>query len=123
MARPEIAALDRALAQDGETVLLRRRVGTSAVFVEITLKARLDGYRAETLIGDIKQTFSGFVFSPTAINAAVAAGTWPGAAAGGTLPKVGDFLRSVGGVDRKIEAVQPVRVGDVIVRFNGQVLG
>lgn len=123
MARPEIAALDRALAKDGETVLLRRRVGTGSTFVEITLNARLDGYRSESLIGAVKQTHSAFVFSPTEINAAVAAGTWPGAAGGGNLPKTGDFLRSVGGVDRAIQSIAPVRVGNTIVRFDGQVLG
>ena len=41
MARPEIAALDRSLARDGETVLLRRRVGTGNVFVEVAISARL----------------------------------------------------------------------------------
>lgn len=123
MARPEIAALDRALAKDGEAVLLRRRIGTGSTFVEVTLAARLDGYRSESLIGGVKQTYSAFVFSPSEINAAVAAGTWPGAAAGGNLPKIGDFLRSAGGVDRRIEAISPVRVGNEIVRYDGQILG
>lgn len=122
MARPEIAALDRALARDGETVLLRRRIGTGSTYVEITLNARLDGYRSESLIGAVKQTHSAFVFSPTEINAAVAAGTWPGLAGGGNLPKNGDFIRSAG-VDRAIQSIAPVRVGNEIVRFDGQVLG
>lgn len=123
MARPEIAALDRALARDGETVLLRRRIGTGSTYVEVTLNARLDGYRSESLIGAVKQTHSAFVFSPTEINAAVAAGTWPGLAGGGNLPKNGDFIRSAGGVDRAIQSIAPARVGNEIVRFDGQVLG
>ena len=123
MARPEIAALDRALAMAGETVTLRRRIGTGNTFSEVVLRARLDGYRAEALVGGVKQTYSAFVFSPTPIAAAIDAGTWPGAAGGGALPKIGDFIRSIGGADRKIEAIQPVRVGDQIVRYDGQILG
>ena len=71
----------------------------------------------------MKQTFSAFIFSPTQIQAAATAGTWPGAAGGDWLPRIGDLLRSVGGTDRKIEAISPARVGDEIVRFDGQVLG
>jgi hypothetical protein len=116
-----IARLDRQLAKKGETVKLRRRVGTTTTFVEIDVRVRLTGYRAEELVGAVKQTDSMFVMSPTQIDAASA--TWPGAAGGGAMPKIGDFLKSAGGSDRKIEAVQPVRIGDVIVRYEGRVLG
>lgn len=118
-----IARLDASLLAHGETVTLRRRVGTGATFVEVTLKARLRGYQPDELVGGINQTMSAFVFSPTEIAAAITANTWPGAAAGGNLPKIGDFIRSSGGSDRKIEAIQPARVGDAIVRYDGRVLG
>jgi hypothetical protein len=116
-----IKQLDRQLATKGETATLRRRVGTTAVFVEVQVRVRLSGYRAEELVGAVKQTDSAFVMSPTEISAASA--TWPGAAGGGAMPKIGDFLKSAGGGDRKIEAIQPVRIGDVIVRYEGRILG
>ena len=118
-----IAYLDASLDRAGETITLRRRIGTGATFVEVTMRARLDGFRSQTLVGGVKQTFSDFIASPTQLNAAIAANTWPGAAGGGTALKIGDFLRSTGGVDRKIEAVQPVRIADTIVRWVGQVQG
>lgn len=123
MARPEIKALDRALAKDGETVTLRRRVGTGSVFIEVQCRARLAGYRAENIIGVVKVTDSQFIMSPTQIAAAVAAGTWPGAAGGDIWPKIGDFIRQAGGIDRRIEQTKPVTVGDEVVRIDGRILG
>lgn len=116
-----IATLDTALAEHGETLTLRRRIGTGNTFVEVTVRARLVGYRAEQLVGSVKQTDSAFIMSPTEIVAAAA--TWPGAAGGGIHPKIGDLLQSAGAPDRRIEAVQPVRIGGVVVRYEGRVLG
>jgi hypothetical protein len=116
-----VARLDRQLATKGETVTLRRRIGTTNTFVEVSVRARLTGFRAEELVGPVKQTDSMFIMSPTQINAA--SGRWPGAAGGSVYPRIGDFIRSAGGSDRRIEAVQPVRIGDVIVRYEGRVLG
>lgn len=122
--RSEITDLDEMLAADGERVTLRRRIGTGSTFVEVTnCLARLSGYQPEQMVGGITQTQSALILSPTAIEAAATAGTWPGAAGGGALPKIGDFIRSAGGTDRRIEAIQPARIGGIVVRFEGRILG
>lgn len=114
---------ERMLARAGETLLLRRRIGTGSTFVEVTCRARLTGYQPEQLTGSITQAHSAFIMGVQGIRDALTAGTWPGAAGGGNAPKVGDFLRSEGGADRRIEAIQPVRVAGVVVRYEGRVLG
>lgn len=118
-----IEALDRMLLTEGESIVLRRRIGTSAVFVEVTCRAKVSGFDSNILIGGVAQTASSLIISPTAINAAVTAGTWPGAAGGPVWPRVGDFIRQTGGADRKIEATTPQRVGDVVTRIPAKVLG
>ncbi len=117
-----IARLDASILNHGEAVTLQRRIGTGATYAEVTTRAVVKGYQADELVGGIKQTDSMFIMSPTQINAAVAATTWPGAAPAGTWPKIGDFL-VIDGVQRKIEAVKPRKVGDVVVRIEGRVLG
>ncbi len=82
-----ITALNQQLAAKGETVTLRRRIGTTSTFVEVAVRARLSGYRAEQLVGTVKQTDSSFVLSPTEIEAASA--TWPGAAGAARCPRSG----------------------------------
>lgn len=118
-----VAALDRQLARHGETITLRRRIGTGNTFVELTCKAKVAGYASEVLVQGIKQTASTFIISPTEISAAVAATTWPGSAGGDIWPKIGDFLKQSIGGDRKIEAVRPVLVASVVVRIEAKVLG
>jgi hypothetical protein len=119
-----IASLDSQLAEHGETITLRRRIGTSTTaFVEVTCKAKVAGYASEVLVQDIKQTASTFIVSPTEINAAATAGAWPGAAGGDRWPKVGDFLRQSIGGDRKIEATRPILAGNTVVRVEAKVLG
>ncbi len=115
-----IAALDASLAEHGETVTLRRRVGTGNTFVDLAIRASVRGYKAEQLVGAIKQTDQHFIISPSEIAAASA--TWPGAAGGGAAPTTNDFL-VVDGRQRKIEHVAPVRVGGTVVRYEGRVLG
>lgn len=100
--------------------MLCRRIGTSATFVSLPCRTRLTGYRAEELVGNMKQTDSSFVLSPTPMTAAGSA--WPSAAGGGTSPAIGDLIISQGR-QRKIEAVSPVVVGGEIVRFDGRILG
>lgn len=116
-----IADLDSALVEAGETITLRRRVGTTNVFVEVTCKAKVAGYASEVLVAGVKQTASTFIISPTEINAASA--TWPGAAGGGAWPRVGDFLKQSIGSDRKIEATRPILAGNTVVRVEAKVLG
>lgn len=122
MARPEIKALDRALAKDGQTVTLRRRIGTGGTFVELPVRTRMSGYKAENISGTgVAVTDSKFIISPSEINAAFGV-TWPGAAGGDRWPKIGDFLL-VNGVQRRIAETQPVIVGDEAVRIEGRVNG
>lgn len=118
-----IEALDRMLVTQGESILLRRRIGTGSTFVEVACRAKVTGFDSSILIGGVAQTASSLIISPTAINSAVIAGTWPGAAGGPVWPRVGDFIRQTGGADRKIEATTPQRVGDVVTRIPAKVLG
>lgn len=118
-----IEALDRMLVTEGEALTLRRRIGTGPTFVEVACRAKVIGFDSNALISGVAQTASSIIISPTAINAAVTAGTWPGAAGGPVWPRVGDFIRQTGGADRKIEATTPQRVGDVVVRIPAKVLG
>ena len=120
MARPEIAALDRALAIAGQSATLRRRVGTSNVFVDADVRLRLSGYATTDLVSGIKVTDSKFVMSPTPLLAAGAA--WPGAAGGGTDIKINDWLL-VEGRQRAVVQVDNVRIGDVLVRIEGRISG
>lgn len=118
-----IADLDSALIEAGETITLRRRIGTTGTFVEVTCKAKVDGFASEVLIQGIKQTASTFIISPTEINAAATAGTWPGAAGGDRWPKIGDFIRQSIGGDRNIEATRPLLAGNTPVRIEAKVKG
>lgn len=120
---PITASLNRMLATEGEAVTLRRRIGTGSTFVEVQCRGRVSGFDSQILISGVAQTASTVILSPTAIQAAIDAGTWPGAAGGPLWPRVGDFIRQVGGTDRKIEATAPQRVGDVVVRVPCKVLG
>lgn len=112
------ARLDHSLARAGQTVTLRRRVGTLNVFADVQIRARLSGYGAEELVGGVKQTNSKFIMSPNGLDGT----TWPGKAGGSLYPVIGDFL-VVDGRQRKIEAVQPVVIGGAVVRLEGRVLG
>lgn len=118
-----IAALDTSLAEHAETITLRRRVGTTSTFVELTCKAKVAGYASEVLVQGIKQTASTFIISPTEINAAFAASTWPGAAGGDRWPRIGDSIRQSIGSDRKIEDARPKLAGNTVVRVEAKVLG
>jgi hypothetical protein len=116
-----IADIDGAL-EYGETVTLRRRIGTTSAFVEIQCRVRISGMDSEILIAGVKQIASMVIMSPTSILAANPA-SWPGAAGNGMWPIKGDFIRQAVGGDRKIEAVVPVIVKDTVVRIEARVLG
>lgn len=115
-----IAELDAALLISGQTAALRRRIGTGNSFAEVTVRVKLQGYTTTDLVVGIKVTDSRFIFSPTPITADGAA--WPGAAGGGNDTKIGDFLL-VEGRQRKIEQVDNIRVGEVLVRIEGRISG
>jgi hypothetical protein len=80
-----IAALDEALAQVGEDVILRRVVGTAPnqVNVDVRCRAKVDAIRIEQIAAGIPATDLNVVMSPTQINEA----QWPG----GTIPQVPPF--------------------------------
>ena len=115
-----VAALDRHLVSHGQSVTLRRRIGTGSTFVDLTIRARVSGYGTADLSAGIKVTDSAFVASPTPIITAGAA--WPGAAGGTQWPVIGDWL-IVNGRQRRIEQVQPVVIGDEVVRLEGRIAG
>ena len=115
-----IARLDASLAKRGQSATLRRRVGTTANFVDVAIKVKLSGYATTDLVAGIKVTDSKFIASPTPITAAGSA--WPGAAGGGADVRIGDFL-FVESRQRAIVQVDNIRVGDVLVRIEGRISG
>ncbi|AEI71099.1 hypothetical protein [EBPR siphovirus 3] len=115
-----IARLDASLARRGETIILRRLV--SGTWREVTLRGRLSGHMTDDLVGTTKQTLKTFILSPTLLNAAVAAATWP-PVPGTPRIKLTDELEDVDGVSRRIDSLAAKRINDVIVRYEGQILG
>lgn len=112
MPHPARLALDQHLAEAGEPVTLRRRIGTSANFVDVVCTAFVRGYAPEQLVGDIAQQDSLVILSPSEI----AAADWPGSAGGVAWPQRNDrFI--IGGQERNVEAGAPIRIGDEIVRI------
>lgn len=115
-----IARLDASLAAHGQAATLKRRIGMGNSFVDLAIRVRLAGYGTADLSSGIKVTDSKFITSPTPITAAGAA--WPGAAGGGTDPKIGDYILAEGRL-RRIEQVDNIRIGDALVRIEGRVSG
>lgn len=130
-----IADLDEALgavgsnAGVGEDVILRRPYGTGSNqrFMQVTVRARVTAVTEQQISAGISQTELNFIISPTQINEA----QWPG----GTVPQLPPF-----NVDQRIpraEAdqiiarakprtitfVDPVFVGNELVRINGRMTG
>ncbi|PZU87343.1 MAG: hypothetical protein DI527_18890 [Chelatococcus sp.] len=112
-----IARLDASLARRGQDATLRRRIGTSAAFVDVAIRVRLSGYQTADLPAGVQATDSRFISSPTPLLAAGAA--WPGAAGGGVQPKLGDLLITEGR-QRRIEQVDNIVVGEW-VRIEGRI--
>jgi hypothetical protein len=115
-----IARLDDALARRGQGATLKRRIGTTAAYIDLATRVRLTGYGTADLSSGVKVTDSKFIMSPTPITAAGAA--WPGAAGGTTDIKIGDFL-FVENRLRAVAQVDNIRIGDVLVRIEGRVSG
>lgn len=125
--RPEVAALDVALARAASFVTLRRQVGMAPNVANIDLPnvpAAVRSYGATELVGDIKQTDSHVVISPTPIvKAQWPGGELPGAiAADPSLPRRNDQLVIAGRV-RNIEVVDPIYIGFDLVRIEMRVSG
>ncbi len=117
-----IARLDRQLAKKGETVNVRRRIGTAVnSFASRTARARLTGYSGAEVGGDVRVTDRRFVMSPSSFDADP---NWKATAeppAKSRYPVIGDFLVYGEGTQRMIEQVEHVKVGDIVVRIEGRV--
>jgi hypothetical protein len=118
----DLEALDADLAQFGETVTLKRRIGTGVSFVSLTCRASVRVWmsrKGNEPIGDgPAQIYNKVTFSPTDLNPQV----WPGAAGGSPYPAKGDFI-VVKGVAKAIEACNPIMVNDTLVRLDCLILG
>lgn len=114
----ELVALDDALRMVGQSITLRRRIGTGSTFVDVPCRAIVRGYDPRELVGGITQTDSKVILSPTDLDVP----TWPGAAGGTLLPRKGD-LAVIAGRSRNVEAASPFYVRDILVRIELRVLG
>lgn len=122
-----IADLDAGLAETGEDVILRRTVGTApnVLNIDVECRATIRTWRLkeEELVGGIAQAVILATISPTQIAAAQwPGGVAPGAAVDPSIPRRLDRL-IVGGRVHMIEAVDPITVNGVNVRYNMQLLG
>lgn len=113
----ERSALERALARAGETVTLRRRLGTSPAFASIEVLAVVRGYRPDELVGGITQQDSEVILAPLEETSA-----WPGSAGGSSLPRKGDQI-VVGERVHNVEAVGVLRVRGEVVRLQLRIRG
>lgn len=124
-----ISALDDALAETGEDVILRRPFGTGASqrFVSVNVRAKITGIRDDQISAGIAQSELNFIISPSEINEK----QWPG----GTVPQLPPFdvdqripraqadqIIARGKV-RTVTFVDPVIVGGELVRINGRMTG
>lgn len=62
------------LSRRGRSVLLRRRVGTSSSFTDVTARGYSRGYKAQELVGGIVQGDREVVVA----NAEIVSASWPG---------------------------------------------
>jgi hypothetical protein len=125
-----LAQLDRRLARRGETIYLRRTVGTTnQSYVQCGLKAIVRTLTTEQLIGNITQTSFLLLTSPTDIIKA----QWPGgktpAATGGIIspsdpriPITSDFVY-LRGAQKVVQRVAPVFDRGKCIRIELTVLG
>jgi hypothetical protein len=115
--RPEIVDLDDALAEYGADIVLRRVTGVapSTTNIDVTVRAAVRSFQPQELVGGIMQTDSRVIISPTQITAAA----WPG---DGTLPRANDKLVIAGRV-RNVKVVDPIYLGDDLVRIEMAVAG
>lgn len=130
-AESEIAELDKALAADGQDIVLRRVIGktvASQQFIDVICRAFVRGYAPNELVGAITQQDSRVVLSPTQIDAA----RWPGGQAVSTAqfqidPRVPDKNRGdlcyIDGRRCSVEAAKPITIDGVLVRIDMQIRG
>lgn len=126
-----IAALDNALAQAGEDIILRRVIGMAPnqINIDVTCRARVNAATVQQLVANIPATDLNIIISPTQINDA----QWPG----GTVPALPPFnvdqrVPRVGGTDkvllrgaapRSVAFVDPKFINGELVRIDMRVTG
>lgn len=126
-----IAALDNALAQAGEDIILRRVVGTASnqANIDVTCRARVNAATVQQIAAGIPATELNVILSPTQINNA----QWPG----GTVPALPPFnldqrIPRVGVTDkilmrgqqpRGVSFVDPKFINGELVRIDLRVTG
>jgi hypothetical protein len=125
-----ISALDNALAQAGEDIVLRRIVGSgaTAINIDVICRARVDPATTQEVLAGVPMTSLNVILSPTQINER----QWPG----GHIPLVPPFdvdqrIPRVGGSDnmivrnmlRRIIHVDAKLIGGELVRITARVDG
>lgn len=122
---PARQAHDRVLAEFGQPVVFRRRIGTGSLFTTVTANAVTKGFAksrsggGSELVGSIAQAVYTIIVSPTQFERARG---WPGVAGGPRLPRKGDQAVADGRA-YTIENCDPVKVGSEVVRLVIQVKG
>jgi hypothetical protein len=107
-----IAALDRALGESGEDVVLRRTTGSQLVPLEVTVRACVRSYETQARTEGVTIDAMTVILSPTEMRARQ--WCWP--------PRVGDFA-VVQGRERRVEVCDPVYIAGELVRMNLAVAG
>jgi hypothetical protein len=125
-----IAALDNALAQAGEDIILRRVVGTAPnqVNIDVTCRARVNAATVQQIVAGISALEMNVILSPTQINEA----QWPG----GHVPLQPPFdvdqrIPRIGGADwmivrnvrRTVTFVDAKVINGELVRIDARVSG
>ncbi len=126
-----ISALDGALAQAGEDIILRRVIGVAPnqTNIDVTCRARVDAATVQQIVANIPATDFNIIISPTQINNA----QWPG----GTVPTLPPFnvdqrVPRIGGPDKvlmrgqapkAIAFVDPKFINGELVRIDMRVTG
>lgn len=98
-----ISRLDESLQKHGEDVTLKR--GATSVAVRASVRP----LRPEQLAGDIDETFSNVILSPTQLNGSA----WPTPIA----VKKGDKVVEASGKERNVEFPKHIRVQNTLVRI------
>lgn len=123
------AALDAALLEAAEDIVLRRQVasGSNIANIDVTCRARVDTVNADEIAGTIAVSDLKIIMSPTEILAA----QWPGGvpaypvsnASDPRIPRITDFVIARGKV-RQVKMVDPKIIGaDGWCRINMVVAG
>lgn len=101
-----IAELDRALAETGEDVILRRytaSTGSPRPKIDLPMKAFVRPLQAEELVGNMDSSFSKVITSPTGKT--------------GMLPMLKGDKIVIDGRERNVELPKPIKFAGQLVRI------